>query len=458
MVGTIPGFGGLAISFLGEPYLRFSSETKGLPLPGFLLNKITSLIIDIVIRRYIWPNRITVPISALGYRKCDLEPRPVAVIKVRLLAVTEGSDVLRKSKKNFRVTLGTRSGPKPRSQKLRFGKNGSLEFGDQTDLLTSLTKKALQRTRKALKFSKLEDRKIPQLAAADAVDYDAEQKYGQLFVLILKEPEVETVDFKLEMLERRLCGVSATTMARCSVKVSDIITDSPFEEDDVEVNYVAPMDWDEELRTGSRGPGLPASVRVGFILNRQDQGLDSAVGALWIKILDVVGVPRMDASGWSDPFFTVVVPDGRGGNRKFKTHIATCKDDRVVLNFDSEFTTMGIYIRESQDGPFLVDKVGAPLAITFQLYDSDAFSADDLIGETKYELQDLCSVTQAGTTGKAFDIVGYCPTKFIIPVEQRSSKAKNKSYEFTPTYKPFNSKMSTCNIKFNAIISWLGYD
>ena len=88
MVGTIPGFGGLAISFLGEPYLRFSSETKGLPLPGFLLNKITSLIIYIVIRRYIWPNRITVPISALGYRKCDLEPRPVAVIKVRLLAVT----------------------------------------------------------------------------------------------------------------------------------------------------------------------------------------------------------------------------------------------------------------------------------------------------------------------------------------------------------------------------------
>ena len=40
--------------------------------------------------------------------------------------------------------------------------------------------------------------------------------------------------------------------------------------------------------------------------------MDSEVGAVWVRVVTLRGIPRMDVMSWADPYLTVKLPDVGG--------------------------------------------------------------------------------------------------------------------------------------------------
>jgi len=315
---------------------------------------------------------------------------------------------------------------------------------------------------------------------------------GETFALVVKEPDVESVLLVLEEVSDSLMGGSSVReVARYEVPLRDVIVDTPPGTDDHEVRYSVPMSTEA---FGVEGGETLGRADVGLTLNDVHQGLDSDVGGVWIKIIDVRGVPKCDPGGaWAQPYFVVRVPDaggryppleGKGCSRayppaasraRWTTTPGCATDDRASCWIGAEHTFMGVPLRAAPGGPLLPAAPASAYAATgrdppvlgdpsdrrcvrLDLFDRDAFGDDDPIGTLEIPLADVLS---AGGC-----LCANLPFRGVADRGLQPNPARRKPFvgafgaEGFPTeYRdhPTDRKLLECRLEVQLAVAWLGY-
>jgi len=411
--GRIPSFAGMAISFVGDPFIRLDMDSKGMPLPNAVLKWLGNFITDMILNWYVWPERLG-PFVMDGYdgpptNWYELDRRPTSVLLARVQVLDGISPDLLKEGGQYRLAMWAGNAKQKSYTSVDTFRGNTLIFGKH------------------------------------------KQGNGERFEMVLKEPEVEVITISLE---RVTAGFAAGTVdeeeiARCKVAVRDVMHDNPESKEDMEINYEVPLLNDKQVSQGT--------LRVGMIHNPMSQGLDSDVGTVWLKIFNVVGVPRMDITGWAEPYFVVKLPTAVEGDPKYvevkRTAKFKCSDDRAPVSVWDEHMAMNIRIRKDKQSP-----IPDGLAIRLELWDSDRFSKDTLIASWDKPFADL--IDKKGFETGQFRFKGRCPAKLNRRDDSKRPWTDEWSKPFPTEYaEPAKGPKDEleCTLQLEASFAWLGY-
>lgn len=97
------------MSFVGSPFIRMRVESKGIPLPSFVLNFISQFVTKLVLNMFVWPDRLMVPMD-FSVKYYELERKPSAVVLSRVIRVKvrspgQGEEAVIKPNLRYRLAI-----------------------------------------------------------------------------------------------------------------------------------------------------------------------------------------------------------------------------------------------------------------------------------------------------------------------------------------------------------------
>jgi hypothetical protein len=371
LTDEFPCFAAYSVSFVGKPFIRFDVNTKGFPLPSAVVKYITKSFTDTAFNWYVWPNRILVPNDWSQWNA--LEVRPTAILRARLMKLDSIIDTVMEGKIKNKIPTSKKfhkwhlkSEKEARRHPYRVTMSSNVAQIVSTELLPVSTGGTIV---------------IGRVMADGSTP-------GIVFHIVLREPPMETLTLNLERVKKGhrwvpcngavgcLSGrmnqnperLKYTEVGHTEIRMGHILDKNELEEEDFEVGLRVPI---------REGDGVAARVvayaTLGLTINPINHGLDSEVGCIYVKVGELMGMPKMDdGTGWANPIFRFSVPDEKGNyTRTWTSNPVKCPDDRNIVYLGCEHVFMDIVVRTRRDGAFKPDAAKQSRKIHITLLDAD---------------------------------------------------------------------------------------
>jgi Ca2+-dependent lipid-binding protein len=173
-------------------------------------------------------------------------------------------------------------------------------------------------------------------------------------------PFIKTLTFTLMGIPQ--VSVSCIPMSEKGINVLDLPMISNFVNASIATaanEYVAPKSM---------------SLEIGKILMGDDVKKETeALGILWVNINKAIGLSKQDRSGSSDAYITIAF--SKYGKPMYSTRVIL-DDVNPIWNESTAILIKSEHIKANE-------------SLSIELWDSDRFTADDLVGKCEVSIQDL---------------------------------------------------------------------
>jgi len=439
LIPTMPMFGGMIISFLEEPVIRFRPIIAGgaagalaTPVLGWVSTTLTRTLA----KAFVWPERIAIDMSKgvpkdllpIGWNPSMLEPHISGCLEVRVLS-TEGIRAAHGKAKRLQRAAEKQARKSARESMIQqsasframaaevdldddSGLDGiddldddGVSVGGETTVAEiddddgngKKEKKQKDKKEKGVKthiemfIRPRETQNTSPRRAAGSTVIDERLRF------LVKE-----VDHEVLQLAVRTGAVGREdgkgVLSRGTVKIGDIVTMIKAQQ---KAENAPPRSVVLGVPVGSLafreggGSGL-GTVHVECLYTPSVESRDLARGVVSVKVVSASKLPKMDVVGWCDAYVVVTVRD----DAKPAVAIENEVNKRKLIKTE-KFTPRRTPVKTIKDGdtpatfgsgePFEWFGVSRNGYLTLSVLDQDPFSADDPIGSVQMPITDICN-------------------------------------------------------------------
>ncbi|CAG9465702.1 unnamed protein product [Pedinophyceae sp. YPF-701] len=373
-VPIIPCFGAALVSMSEAPVIKFRlAFTGGAMFQGMITDFLDSFIKDTLATMMVWPQRIVVPVLAAedipgGLDQFTLSVR--GVLKVRLiearglgggLSFDDDDEEFGERARGSDTETVEQSAP---SRGL-FGrlkektKSGASQLASGASQLKSVVAKGTMRPHVEMYVRSL--RKVTSTTKDGSAP-----KWNETYHFLVQEPESESL--------RLTCAVS--TMSGREKFVGRGMLHIRHLRDEASLQWTTKKLWvdlgEQEWRDGcgrGRGQLLVEALYIPKDESRKPTNirLDQQRGALLATVRSVKDLPKMDLTGWCDPYCVLQIGSDKATRRKTSVK-KKCKE----ATFDEKFEWFDMV---------------ASSTLTLEVLDKDKLDVDDTVGQVDIPLE-----------------------------------------------------------------------